>query len=85
MCKTLNPTNHMPATDVGAFILQSVAAISLPQLPHIKTCDTPRRSAMTRDLDHCDLIPLARRTNRLPDCGTRADKSTVLWVRDERF
>jgi hypothetical protein len=40
---------------------------------------------MKRDLDHCDLIPLVRRTNRLPDCGTRADKSTTAWVRGERF
>jgi hypothetical protein len=29
---------------------------------------------MKRDLDHCDRTSLARRTNRLPDCGTRAEK-----------
>lgn len=40
---------------------------------------------MKRDLDHYDLIPLARRTNRLPDCGTMADKSTAVRVRDERL
>src|ERR1700756_896708 len=42
-------------------------------LPYIETCDRPRRDAMRRDLDHGDLICLLRRTNRLPDCGTRAD------------
>jgi hypothetical protein len=40
---------------------------------------------MMRDLNHCNLIPRARRTNRLLDCGTRADKSTTAWPRDERF
>jgi hypothetical protein len=43
-------------------------------LPHIKTCDRRRRDAMKRDFDHGDLICLQRRTNRLPDCGTRADR-----------
>jgi hypothetical protein len=83
--KSSRATNHIGRTDGRPFPLPSVAEISLPQLPHIKTCDTPRRSAMKRDLDHCDLIPLVRRTNRLPDCGTRADKSTTAWMRRERF
>src|SRR6516225_11348236 len=47
---------------------------------HIKTRDRPRQGAMKRDLDHGDLICLLRRTNRLPDCGTRADRSTTAWV-----
>jgi hypothetical protein len=48
-------------------------------LPHIKTCERTRRGAMRRDLDHGDLICLLRRTNRLPDCGARADWSTTVW------
>ena len=52
-------------------------------LPHIKTCDRPRRGAIKRDFDHGDLIPLQRRTNRLPGCGTRADKSTTTWTPGE--
>ena len=42
------------------------------------------RTATKRDFAHGDLIPLVRRTNRLPDCGTRADRSTMAWVREER-
>src|SRR6516164_988320 len=52
-------------------------------LPHIKTCDRPQRGATKRDLDHGDLICLLRRTNRLPDCGTRADRSTTTWTPGE--
>jgi hypothetical protein len=71
----LNPTNHMRATDVGAFILPSVARIS-PHPPHpIRTCDDQLKTAMKHDLDHCDRASLAWCTNRLPDCGTRADRS----------
>src|SRR5258708_17973761 len=71
----LNPTNHMRPTAVGAFILPSVARIS-PHPPHpIRTCDDQRQTAMKHDLDHCDRASLAWCTNRLPDCGTRADRS----------
>ena len=38
-----------------------------------------------RDFDHGDLIRLLRRTNRLPDCGTRADRSTAVLTPDVRF
>src|SRR5665213_614474 len=71
------PTNHMRATEVGAFPLPSVARIPPLPLPHVRTRDNPRQSAIKRDRNHCDLISLARRTNRLPNCGTRADKSTM--------
>jgi hypothetical protein len=37
MPKTLNPTNHMPQTEVGAFILPSVAHISPHPLHPIRT------------------------------------------------
>src|ERR1700730_12640176 len=77
MSKNLNPTNHMPSTDVGAFILPSVARISpLPMHP-IRTCDDQRQTAMKHDLDHFDRASLAWRTNKFPDCGTRADSSTT--------
>jgi hypothetical protein len=52
-------------------------------LPHIKTCERMRRGAVTRDFDHGDLICLLRRTNRLPGCGTWADKSTTTWTPGE--
>jgi hypothetical protein len=39
---------------------------------------------MKRDLDHCDLISLARRANRLPDRGTSADRSTAARLPGER-
>ena len=80
-----NPTNQMRTTAVGAFILQSAAEISPPPLAHVKACDNPRRNATKHDLAHGDLVPLARRTNRLLDCGTRADRSTMTWVRDDRL
>src|SRR5882724_106436 len=80
-----NPTNHMRSTDVGAFISPSVARISPLPLYPIRTCDDQRQTAIKHDLDHCDRISLARRTNKLPDCGTRADRSTMAWARDERF
>ena len=52
-------------------------------LPHIRACDVPRQTAMKCDLDHCDRISLARRTNRLLDCGTRADRSTTVRTLSE--
>jgi hypothetical protein len=52
-------------------------------LPHTKTCSRPQRGAVTRDFDHGDLICLLRRTNRLPGCGTWADKSTTTWTPGE--
>ena len=82
--RKLNPTNHMRPTDVGAFISQSAADISLPPLPRIKTCDAPRQAATKRDFAHGDLISRERRTNRLPECGTSADRSTRPW-REERL
>ncbi len=75
--QNFNPTNHMRPTAVGAFISPSVARISPLPLPHVRTRDNPRQSAMKRDRNHCDRISLARCTNRLPDCGTRADRSTT--------
>ena len=83
--KSSRATNHIGRTDGRPFPLPSVADISLPRLPHIRTCDIPRQTTTRRDLDHCDLSPRASRTNRLFDCGARADKSTTAWVRDERF
>src|ERR1700733_8218328 len=84
MPKTLNPTNHMPQTEGGAFILPSVARISrLPQ-PHIRTCDNPRLTAMKYGLGHCDRTSPAPRTNRLCDCGTRAERSTTARMPDGR-
>ena len=73
----------MRPTDVGAFISQSAADIPLPPLPRIKTCDAPRQAATKRDFAHGDPIPRVKRTNRLPDCGTRADRSTMACVREE--
>jgi hypothetical protein len=54
--------------------IRPYARISQPPRPHTRTCDDPREPTMKRDLDHCDRTSLARRTNRLPDCGTRAEK-----------
>ena len=48
-----------------SFCLTSEDAISL------------RQAAMKHDFDHCDLIPRAMRTNRLLDCGIRADRSSI--------
>src|SRR5260370_39859750 len=84
MLGILNPTNHMRTTAVGAFISPSVARISPLRLPHVRTLDNPRQSAMKRDRNHCDRISLARCTNRLPDCGTRADRSTTARTLDGR-
>jgi hypothetical protein len=67
----------MRRTEGGAFPLPSVADISLLLLPHIRGCDILRQAAMKHDLDHCDLILRARRTNRLLDCGIRADRSSI--------
>ena len=77
MPKTLNPTNHMPQTKVGAFILPSVAGISLHPPHPIRTRNDRRQIAMKHDLDHCDRASLAWSTNKLPDCGMRADRSTT--------
>ena len=80
--QNLNAINHMRRTEGGAFPLPSVADISLLLLPHIRGCDILRQAAMKHDLDHCDLIPRARPTNRLLDCGIRADRSSIdLWDR----
>ena len=80
----LNPTNHMRPTAVGAFILPSVAGIS-PHPPHsIRTRNDQRQIAMRHDLDHCDLASLTWCTNKLPDCGTRADRSTTGRTFDDR-
>src|SRR6516225_9254055 len=54
-------------------------------LSHIKTCDRPRQRAIRRDLDHADLIPLLRRTNRVPDCGVSGDRSTAVLTPDVWF
>lgn len=75
MPKTLNPTNHMPQTKVGAFILPSSDRISPLPLHAIRTCDFKRQIAMNPDLDHCDRALLARCTNRSLDSGERADRS----------
>src|ERR1700738_3640342 len=84
MHKTLNPTNHMPQTNVGAFILPSVARISPLPLHPIRTSDYQQQPAMKRDLGHFDRASLARCTNRLLDCGTSADRSTTARPLDRR-
>src|ERR1700686_660603 len=65
----------MHPADGGAFILPSVARISPHPLHPIRTCDDHRQTAMKHDLDHCDRASPAWYTNKLPDCGTRADRS----------
>ena len=75
--QNLNAINHMRRTEGGAFPLPSEADISLLLLPHIRGCDILRQAAMKHHLDHCDLIPRARPTNRLLDCGIRADRSSI--------
>ena len=69
--------NQKRPTAVGAFISPSETDISLLLLPHIRGCDILRQAAIKPDLDHCDLIPRARRTNRLFDCDIRADRSSI--------
>ena len=69
--------NQKRTTAVGAFISPSEACIFLLLLPHIRGCDILRQAAMKHDFAHCDLIPRARRTNRLLDCGIRADRSSI--------
>ena len=76
--------SHKRATAVGVFISPSVARISPLPLPHVRTRDNPRQSAMMRDRNHCDRTSLVRRTNRLPDCGTRADRATTARTLDRR-
>src|SRR5258708_30094478 len=39
---------------------------------------------MKHDLDHFDRASLARRTNKLPDCGTREDRSKTGRTSDGR-
>ena len=75
MSKMSRPTNHMRTTEVGAFPLPSVARISPLPLHPIRTCDDPRQTAMKHDLDHFDRTSPAWCTNKLPDCGARADRS----------
>jgi hypothetical protein len=75
MYKNPNPTNHMPRATGGAFILPSVADTS-PRPPHlIRTRNDKRQIAKKYGLDHCDRAFPAWCTNKLPDCGTRADRS----------
>jgi hypothetical protein len=71
-------TNHIGRTDGRPFPLPSVARVALLLLSHIRMCDVARQTAMKCDLVHCDRISLARCTNRVPDCGTRADRSTTV-------
>src|SRR6202171_848170 len=61
--------------------------VDLPLLSprHSPICDNLRNPATNLDFDHRDLISLLRCTNRLPEWGTRADRSTTPWARDERF
>jgi hypothetical protein len=56
--RNLNPANQMRPTDVGAFILQSVAGIPPPLLHLITTRENPRKPEMKRDLNHGDRTSL---------------------------
>src|SRR3984893_6851357 len=61
--------------------------VGLPLLsPHLsRTRDKLRKPATECDFNHRDLISPAGCTNRLLEWGTRADRSTTTWARDERF
>jgi hypothetical protein len=73
------------ATDGGAFISPSKVGPPLLSRCHPRTCDNLRNPATKCDFDHRDLVSPVRCTNRLPDCGTSADRSTMPWARDVRF
>src|SRR5580704_12476276 len=77
--------SHISATDVGAFPLPSTVGLPLLSRCHSRTCDNLRKPATGCDFDHRDLISLLRCTNRLPEWGTRTDRSTTPWARNERF
>src|SRR3984893_15761437 len=78
-------TNHIGRTDGRPFPLPSTVGLPLLSRCHSRTCDNLRKPATGCDFDHLDLIALLRCTNRLPEWGTRADRSTTPWTRDERF
>src|SRR5712691_11447970 len=83
--KSSRTTNHIGRTDGRPFPLPSTVGLPLLSRCHSQTCDNLRKPATKCDFDHRDLISLLRCTNRLPKWGTRADRSTTPWARDERF
>ena len=70
--------NEVPAARNLALSCHPRLLFPCSLLPHTKTCGRPRRGAVTRDLDHGDLICLLKGTNMLLDCGTRADWTTTM-------
>src|ERR1700681_2281094 len=83
--KSSRTTNHIGRTDGRPFPLPSTVDLPLLSPHHSSICDNLRKPATKCDFDHRDLISLLRCTNRLPEWGTRADRSTTAWARDERF
>src|ERR1700676_2621857 len=75
--KSSRATNHIGRTDGRPFPLPST--VGLPPLSrcHSRTCDNIRKPATKCDFDHRHLISLLRCTNRLPEGGTRTDRSTT--------
>src|SRR6267154_5703351 len=83
--KSYRATNHIGRTDGRPFPLPSTVGLPLLSRCHSQTCDNFRKPATECDFDHRDLISPVRCTNRLPEWGTRADRSTTPLARDERF
>src|SRR6266568_2016064 len=83
--KSSRTTNHIGRTDGRPFPLPSTVGLPLLSRWHSQTCDNFRKPATECDFDHCDLISPVGCTNSLPEWGTRADRSTTPWARDERF
>jgi hypothetical protein len=83
--KSSRTTNHIGRTDGRPFPLPSTVGLPLLSRYHPRTCDNIRKPATECDFDHRDLIAVVGCTNRLPEWGTSADRSTTPWARDERF
>jgi hypothetical protein len=85
MTKSSRTTNHIGRTDGRPIPLPSTVGLSLLSRCPPRICDNFRKPATKCDFDHRDLISLVRCTNRLREWGTRADRPTTPWARDERF
>src|SRR6266700_2506511 len=85
LTKSSRATNHIGRTDGRPFPLPSTVGLPLLSRCHSQTCDNLRKPTTKCDFDHRDLISLLWCTNRLPEWGTTADRSTTPWARDERF
>jgi hypothetical protein len=82
--ENLNPTNHMRATSVGAFILPSGGRFPAHAMLCRQTCDRARQSAMDRMHAHCVTFRSETAINRPVDRGAKPVKSATRATAEER-